>query len=69
MELFGGSGSLSLEALSRGAEEAVIFEKNGKACDVIRSNVEKCRYSEIVHIQQADARNALRVLREEQQKK
>lgn len=68
VELFGGSGSLSLEALSRGVEEAVIFEKNGKACDVIRSNVEKCRYSEMVHIQQVDARNALGVLRKSSKK-
>ena len=30
VELFGGSGALSLEALSRGAEKANIFEKNGK---------------------------------------
>lgn len=63
VELFGGSGALSLEALSRGAEEAFVFEKNRKACDVIRSNVEKCHYNDIVHIQQVDARNALKVLR------
>lgn len=62
VELFGGSGSLSLEALSRGADKAFIFENNRKACEVIRSNVEKCRYSEIVHIQQADARNAVKFL-------
>lgn len=63
VELFGGSGALSLEALSRGAEEAFIFEKNRKACDVIRANVEKCHYDEKVHIQQVDARNAVKVLR------
>ena len=68
VELFGGSGALSLEALSRGAEEAFIFEKNRKACDVIRSNVEKCHYNEIVHIQQVDARNALKVLQKKDKK-
>lgn len=62
VELFGGSGALSLEALSRGADEAFVFEKDRAACEIIRSNVEKCRYKEFVHIQQMDARNALKVL-------
>lgn len=62
VELFGGSGALSLEALSRGADEAFVFEKDRAACEVIRSNVEKCRYQEFIHIQQMDARNALKVL-------
>lgn len=63
VELFGGSGALSLEALSRGADEAFVFEKSRKACDVIRLNVEKCHYNEVVHIQQVDAQNALKFLR------
>ncbi len=63
VELFGGSGALSLEAISRGAEEAFIFEKNRKACDIIRENVEKCHYEEKVHIQQVDARKAVKAFR------
>lgn len=62
VELFGGSGSLSLEALSRGAEEAYIFEKNRVACDIIRANSEKCQYGDKVHIQKTDARNAFKML-------
>lgn len=62
VELFGGSGALSLEALSRGVDEAFIFENNRAACAVIRENVEKCRYEDVVHIEQTDARNALRYL-------
>lgn len=62
VELFGGSGALSLEALSRGADEAFVFEKNRKACDVIRSNAEKCHYDEVVHIQPVDAQQALKVM-------
>lgn len=68
VELFGGSGSLSLEALSRGASEAFIFEKSRKACDIIRFNVEKCHYCEVVHIQQTDARNALKILQKNSKK-
>ncbi|WP_342512707.1 16S rRNA (guanine(966)-N(2))-methyltransferase RsmD [Sporosarcina sp. FSL K6-1522] len=62
VELFGGSGSLSFEALSRGADEAFVFEKNAKACAIIQANAEKCRFTEEVHIQRADARHAVKVL-------
>lgn len=62
VELFGGSGSLSIESLSRGVDEAYIFEKNPKACSIIRDNVEKCRFTDQVHIIRNDARNAVRAL-------
>jgi 16S rRNA (guanine966-N2)-methyltransferase len=62
VELFGGSGSLSLEALSRGIDEAFIFEKNVKACTIIKANADKCRFTEDLHIQRTDARNAAKVL-------
>lgn len=62
VELFGGSGSLSIESLSRGADQAYIFEKNPKACSIIRDNVEKCRFTDQVHISRNDARNAIRAL-------
>ncbi|MFS0574367.1 16S rRNA (guanine(966)-N(2))-methyltransferase RsmD [Sporosarcina sp. 179-K 3D1 HS] len=62
VELFGGSGSLSLEALSRGADQAIIFEKNPKACAIIQENTEKCRFADRIHIHRADARNAAKIL-------
>jgi len=62
VELFGGSGSLSFEALSRGTEEAYIFDNSSKACAIIRSNAELCRYTDIVHIMRADARKAPKLL-------
>jgi len=62
VELFGGSGSLSLEALSRGIDEAFIFEKSVKACAIIKANAEKCRLTEELHINRADARSAVKVL-------
>ena len=39
LDLFAGSGSLSLEALSRGAERALLIERNPTALDALRSNV------------------------------
>lgn len=62
VELFGGSGSLSLESLSRGVDEAFIFERNAKACAVIEANAEKCRFTDELHIQRADARSAVQFL-------
>lgn len=38
MDVFGGSGIMGLEALSRGFQEAVIFEKNPKAAEIIKKN-------------------------------
>jgi 16S rRNA (guanine(966)-N(2))-methyltransferase RsmD len=41
LELFGGSGALSLEALSRGATTALIVEKSQRTGRMIRANFEK----------------------------
>ncbi len=38
VEVFGGSGSMGLEALSRGASHAYFFEKDKKAYGVLREN-------------------------------
>lgn len=41
LDLFAGTGVVSLEALSRGAAEAVLVEPNRKACELIRRNLAK----------------------------
>ena len=41
LDLFGGSGALSLESLSRGAKEAHISEIEQEAIKIIKSNKEK----------------------------
>lgn len=43
LDLFAGSGSLSLESLSRGARSAVLVEGSRTACDVIQKNCTKTR--------------------------
>ena len=39
LDAFAGSGALALEALSRGAESAVICDLSAKACAVIQENI------------------------------
>lgn len=41
LDLFAGSGSLGLEALSRGAARATFVENDRRALDMIRGNVER----------------------------
>lgn len=38
LDLFGGSGIMGLEALSRGFDEVVVFEKNSKVAQVLKKN-------------------------------
>ncbi|MBQ9264860.1 MAG: 16S rRNA (guanine(966)-N(2))-methyltransferase RsmD [Clostridia bacterium] len=40
LDLYGGSGALALEAVSRGAGSAVINDQAMKACRVIRENID-----------------------------
>ena len=39
LDLYAGSGSVGLEALSRGATAALLVESDRRACEVLRSNV------------------------------
>ena len=43
LDLFAGSGSMGIEALSRDAESVVFVEPNPKAQDIILQNLEKCK--------------------------
>lgn len=45
LELYAGTGSLSIEALSRGAESAVLVERNRTALVVIEQNLEKTGFT------------------------
>ncbi len=38
LDMFGGSGVMGLEALSRGFQSVIVFEKDKQAADVIRKN-------------------------------
>ncbi|HAM15169.1 MAG TPA: 16S rRNA (guanine(966)-N(2))-methyltransferase RsmD [Eggerthellaceae bacterium] len=42
LDAFAGSGALGLEALSRGAESAVFYERDARAAETVRRNVAAC---------------------------
>ena len=55
LDLFAGSGSLGLEALSRGARRARMVEKDSKALAVLKKNVELLGMAERADIIRGDA--------------
>ena len=44
LDLFGGSGQMAIEALSRGADSAVIVDANTNAVKIINENVKTCGF-------------------------
>lgn len=44
LDLFSGSGQMSLEAISRGALFAVMCDSSKQAADIIKKNIELCEY-------------------------
>lgn len=55
LDLFSGSGQMALEALSRGASEAVLIDRSKNAIRIIEKNAEKCRLSSRCQIYNYDA--------------
>lgn len=62
LDLFAGSGSVGLEAASRGAKAVTFVEKSKDLVAVIRENVAACGYSDQCLIIHADIQSALRDL-------
>ena len=65
LDLFSGSGAIGIEALSRGASEAVFVEKNRAAVNVIRENLSKTGLEADARVMQTDCRQAIALLEKE----
>ncbi|MCB1209472.1 MAG: 16S rRNA (guanine(966)-N(2))-methyltransferase RsmD [Verrucomicrobiales bacterium] len=63
LDLYAGSGSLGLEALSRGATHATFVDQNRIACSIITENLRKARLTESATVKQAPVARALEHLR------
>ena len=59
LDLFAGSGQLALEALSRGAAEAVLCDNSKEAINIIKKNAEKTRLAAKGKIYAADAKTLI----------
>lgn len=46
LDLFGGTGQLGIEALSRGAQSAVFVDARKQACALIRENLSRTRFTD-----------------------
>jgi len=65
LDMFAGSGGLSIEAVSRGIDKAVLFERNRKALDTIKENIAVTKEDGKFAVYAGDARKNLRVFASE----
>ncbi len=54
LDLFGGTGQLGIEALSRGARAAVIVDQDRTACNLIRENLQRTKLQDLAKVIQSD---------------
>ena len=62
VDLFAGSGSLGIEALSRGIDSCIFVEKEQKAMQTIMENLKKCRLEEYSEVFKIDAMRAVKAI-------
>ena len=62
LDVFGGSGALSLESISRGASKAYIIDNNIEAIDIIKKNKEALRVQDELVIYHGSYEQILRKL-------
>ena len=46
LDLFAGSGSLGIEALSRGAEHGIFIDSSNTSLQLLKKNLDHCRFTE-----------------------
>lgn len=62
LDLFAGSGSLGIEAISRGMDYAVFIDRQRPAIQTIYKNIETLKIEEQTEVSRMDASRALRVM-------
>jgi len=60
LDLFAGSGALGIEALSRGAQQAVFVESNPRAARLIQQNLEHLGFNKTGRVVSGDAMSYVR---------
>lgn len=62
LDLFAGSGSLGIEAISRGMDKAILIDKSGQAIQTIYKNIELLGITNKIEVYRNDAIRALDIL-------
>jgi 16S rRNA (guanine966-N2)-methyltransferase len=65
LELFAGTGAFSIETLSRGAQSAMLVEKDRRTVGLIEDNLKKTHLQDKARVIQTDVRQALEWLNKE----
>ena len=60
LDLFGGTGQLGIEALSRGAASAVFVDESDRACRLIRENLKRTKFETNSKVIRSDYLNYLK---------
>ncbi|MCI2031245.1 16S rRNA (guanine(966)-N(2))-methyltransferase RsmD [Limosilactobacillus sp.] len=68
LDLYGGSGGLSIEGVSRGIDHAVLVDRAYPAIKTIKSNIDVTKYPEKFTVLKMDSRKALTVLNKQGKK-
>ncbi len=68
LDVFSGSGGIGIEALSRGAKEAVFIDSDAESISIIKANVDAARLREKSEIIRSDVFSALTLLHSKKRK-
>jgi len=63
LDLFAGTGSLGLEALSEGAEACFFVDESLKTFKILKKNIEKLKFESLSHSFNMSAENALKLFK------
>jgi len=62
LDLFAGTGNVGIEAMSRGAETVMFVEQRHLHAEVIRKNIQRCRFEECFEIITSSVEKAVPLL-------
>ena len=65
LDLFGGTGQLGIEALSRGANSATFVDQSDAACKLIRENLRRTKFEQSAKVVRSDYMEYLSRCREQ----
>lgn len=66
LDLFSGSGSMGIEAMSRGARSVVFAEKDKRAVDIINKNLAACKFFDGYELYHDDVFNVIEIMKKQE---